>query len=453
MNFKLRFPTLGRYRFILNTRDGYFSVRKDALPQAGDVAWTLPGNILSDDLGRLFLSNYYPQNSLSLVDAKTGLPQWAYKSKSYISFYGKCATADIAFVTTPGRVVALSLKSGKEIWSKELNATPQDTYGYLNCFAGQDEIYLSYGATRTTLVSLQGSTGKTLWSWTAPAYASIMGVDSGRIFITNFKDATMSLKALDKNDGRELWQMNSGVGYFSLTEDGALFLVAGDLLTAIAPDSGRTLWNYRGQQNDTIWLSLEQNELYVHEKTRISAFDKKTGRILWVYDYSSFAEQYPYAQILKAGVTIVRVDDYNANVSRQIALNSSTGKVLWEREEPSTSSFLNEDNQSGTWVITGKSMRAIDPWTGQTRWTYTLPSNQPWENIMNVIEVDGSTVYVAYGFTGSKFPPMGVLALDVATGSLKWQTWMESSVYRVGGDRNTLILNAGYYGSIKALQK
>jgi len=453
VNFKLRFPTLGRYRFVLNTRDGYFSVRKDAMPQAGDVAWTLPGNMLSDTLGRLFLSNYYPQNSLSLVDGTTGLPQWTYKAASYISFYGNCSTADTAFVTMPGRVAALSLKTGQEIWSKNLNAMQQDTYGYLNCFAKHDEIYLSYGADRTTLVSLQRSTGKTLWSWTAPAFAGIMGVDSGRVFITSYQDATMSLKALDKSDGRELWRMNPGAGYFTLTEDGALLLVDGSVLTAIAPESGRTLWNYSGQRNDSIWISIEQNGLYVHEKTRISALDKKTGRILWTYDYSSFVDQYPYTQILKAGVVIVRVNDYNANTSRQIALNSWSGKVLWEREESGTSSFLSEDNQSGALLISGKTIRAMDTWTGQTRWSYTLPSQQPWENIMGVLETDGSTVYAAYGFIGGKYPPMGVLALDAATGTLKWQTWMESSIYRVGGDSSTLILNAGYYGSTKALKK
>jgi hypothetical protein len=38
-------------------------------------------------------------------------------------------------------------------------------------------------------------------------------------------------------------------------------------------------------------------------------------------------------------------------------------------------------------------------------------------------------------------------------GQLKWKTWLESSLYRVGGDSHTLILNAGYYGSTKALRK
>jgi outer membrane protein assembly factor BamB len=453
MNFRLRFPSLGRYRFTLNTRDGYFSIRKDAVPEAGDVAWTLPGNMLSDALGNLFLSNYYPQNSISLVNGANGLPLWTYKAESYISFYGKCNTKETVFVSLAGRVAALSLKDGREIWSTDLNGALQDAYGYLSCYEGHDQIYLSYGADRTHLVSLNRSNGKTLWTWTAPAYAGIMGVDGQRVFVSSYQDARTSLKALHKINGVQLWEADPGNGYHTLTEDGALFWVSGSQLNALSPGTGQTIWSYNGRQDDSIWLTFEQNGLYVHEKSRISSVEKKSGRILWTYDYSAFAEQYPYAQILKAGVVMVRVNDYNAGVSRQIALNSWTGRVLWEREEPGTSSYLSEDNLAGTWVISGKTIKSMDPWTGTQRWSYTLDSEVPWENIMSVLEQDRSTVYVAYGYVGSKYPPMGVLALDMKTGQVKWKNWMESSIYRVGGDSRTLILNAGYYGSTKALRK
>ncbi len=453
MNFKLRFPALGRYRFTLNTRDGYFSVRKDAVPAAGDVAWTLPGNMLTDSSGKLFLSNYYPQNSLSLVNGESGLPVWTYKAESYISFYGNCSTKDAIFVSLTGRVAALSITTGRELWSTNLNGALQDTYGYLTCYPGHDQIYLSYGADRTTLVSLNRTNGRAIWSWTAPAYAGIMGVDNQRVFVSSYHEGNTSLKALHKINGVQIWEADPGSGYYSFTDDGSLFWLSGSQLTAVSPGTGQALWTYNGRQNDSIWLTFENNGLYIHEKTRISSLDKKSGRALWVYDYSAFADQYPYSQILKVGVIVVRVNDYNAGTSRQIALNSWTGKVIWEREEASTGSYLSEDNASGTWVINGKTIKSVDPWTGDVRWSYTLASDAPWESIMNVLEQDRSTVYVAYGFVGSKYPPMGVLALDVKTGQQQWKTWMESSVYRVGGDSRTLILNAGYYGSTKALRK
>lgn len=453
LNFKLRFPALGRYRFTLNTRDGYFSVRKDALPQPGEVAWTLPGNMLTDTQGRLFLSNYYPQNSISLVNGATGLPEWTYSAESYISFYGNCSTDDAIFVSLTGRVAALSLKTGREIWSTNLNGALKDSYGYLNCYPGHDQVYLSYGADRTTLVSLKRSNGQALWSWTAPAFAGIMGVDNQRIFVSSYVDAKSSLKALHKINGAELWQADPGTGYHTLTDDGALFWVSGSQLMAVSPGTGEALWTYNGRQDDSIWLTFEQNGLFVHEKSRISSVEKKSGRVLWTYDYSNFAAQFPYTQILKAGVVLVRANDYSAGISRQIALNSWTGKVLWEREEGGANSYVSEDNSSGTWIISGKSIKALDPWTGAVRWVYTLDSEAPFENIMTVLEQDNATVYVSYGFLGSKYPPMGVLALDMKNGQLKWKTWMESSLYRVGGDSRTLILNAGYYGSTKALRK
>jgi outer membrane protein assembly factor BamB len=451
--FKLRFPSLGRYRFVLNTRDGYFSVRKDAVPQSGEVAWTLPGNMLSDGLGNLFLSNYYPQHSLSLVDAESGLPRWTYKAEDFISVYANCSTKSLVVVSLSSRVVALSLKNGQEVWSTDLNGALKDAYAYLTCYSDQNEIYLSHGTDRTTLVSLNRKNGQFLWSWTAPAYAGIMGVDAHRVFVNSFHDARTSLKALHKINGVELWEADPGSGYHSLTEDGHLFWVGGSQLSALSPGTGQELWSFTGEQDASMWISFEHNGLYVHEKNRLSALEKKSGRLLWAYDFSNFADQNPYSQILRTGVVMLRVNDYDAGVSRQIALNSWTGKFLWEREEASTSSYLSEDNQYGTWLIHGKSIKAMDPWTGTLRWTYTLDSENPWENIMSVLEQDGSTVYVAYGFIGSKYPPMGVLALDIRTGALKWKNWMESSLYRVGGDSRTLILNAGYYGSTKAIRK
>jgi outer membrane protein assembly factor BamB len=450
--FKLRFPSLGHYRFVLNTRDGYFSVRKDAVPQPGEVAWTLPGNMLSDGLGHLFLSNYYPQHSLSLVDADSGLPLWTYKSENFISVHPNCSTKDLVFASLSSRVVALSLKNGQEVWSTDLNGALRGGYGYLTCHPDQNEIYLSYGTDRTTLVSLNRKNGKVLWSWTASAYAGIMGVDAHRVFVNSFHDGRSSLKALHKINGVELWEADPGRGYHSLT-DGHLFWVDGSQLTALSPGTGQRLWTYTGEQNASMWVSFEHQGLYVHEKNRLSALDRKSGRVLWAYDYNNFADQYPYSQILRTGVVMVRVNDYDAGLSRQFALNSWTGKLLWEREEASTSSFFSEDNQSGAWLISGKTIKAMDPWTGALRWTYTLDSEIPWENIMSVLEQDASTVYVAYGVVGGKYPPMGVLALDIKTGALKWKNWMESSLYRVGGDSRTLILNAGYYGSTKAIRK
>jgi hypothetical protein len=72
---------------------------------------------------------------------------------------------------------------------------------------------------------------------------------------------------------------------------------------------------------------------------------------------------------------------------------------------------------------------------------------------MTVLEQDDSTVYISYGSAGSKFPPMGVLALDMKAGQLKWKNWVESSIYRVGSNSQTLILNKSHYGSTKALRK
>ncbi|WP_141735591.1 outer membrane protein assembly factor BamB family protein [Oligoflexus tunisiensis] len=453
MVFRVRFPALGRYRFVLNTRDGYFSFHRTTPPKAGEVTWTLPGNLMSDAQGQLFLSSPYPQNSLSLVDGNSGLLLWTYQAATAFSVHGNCSTQNTAFITQQGRVVAVSKQTGREIWSTDLNGDLQGEHGYLTCYPSQGQMYLSYGAERTTIVSLAPTTGKVLWAWVAPASAGVLGIDGRQVFISGQQDAKAMFVVLSLVEGRELWKANPGTGYFSLAPDGSLFLVDGAWLTAMEPATGRALWTYAAQQNEPISLSFEQNGLYVHERTRISSIDKRNGRIVWAHDYQALAAQNPHAQILKTGVVLVQALDHAARVSRQIALNCWTGHVLWEREETGTGSFVSEVNQQETWLINGKTIQAIAPWTGVVRWRFVLNSAAPSEGIMNVLEQDKNTVYVAYGLAGSQYPPMGVLALDRKTGALNWQSWLDASLSRVAGDAHTLILNAGHHGSTKALKK
>jgi outer membrane protein assembly factor BamB len=280
-----------------------------------------------------------------------------------------------------------------------------------------------------------------------------MGVDSQRVFINNYADAQSSLKALQKNSGVELWEAHLVKGYYTQAEDGSLFWVSGSEVNSIAPDSGKILWTFRAQPDDSLWLTFENQGLYVREKTRMSLLDKKSGHVMWSYDYGPFADQYPFTQVLKSGVVLIRVDDYAGLNSRHIALNSSTGKVIWERAEANAISSISEGNMSGTWIISGKTIKALNPWTGAIRWTYSLESEELSKHIMTVLEQDDSTVYVSYGSAGSKFPPMGVLALDMKTGHLKWKNWVESSISRIGSNSRTLILNKAQYGSTKALRK
>ncbi len=452
-NFKLVYPSLGRYRFVLNTRDGYFSVNKEAPAKAGEVTWTLPGNIVHDSFDRLFVSNYYPQNSLSLVDPLSGLPRWTYSSSEYFSFYSKCSNKDLSFITVNGRVAALSVLTGREIWHNDLNGTLRDNYGYLSCFPNTEQVYVSYGSEHTTLAGLKKTDGTLLWSWTAQGYAGILGTDSQHIFITSYQEGNTTLLALDKKNGQELWRTEEGSGYYSIADDGLLYLINGQTIRRIHGDTGHILWSYSGQASDSIWISFEQNRLLLHEKSRISLVDKNQGELIWSYDFSRYAKLYPYAQILRSGVILIRINDYSQAWSKQIALDSRTGHEIWQREDEQLSGYYTEDKQGGLWLIDGKTLSGIDARTGTTRWSFTLPSTNTGENIMSIMECDGESLFVSYGFIRSKYPPMGVLAFDVKSGRLKWQSWLETSLYLVGSDANRLILNAGYYGSTKALQK
>ncbi len=453
MNFKMRFPALGRYRLTLNTRDGYFSIKKDAPTVAGDVDWTLPGNMTSDKFGHFFLYGYSPQNSLSMVNPRTGLPIWTYNSASYLSFSNACSTVDRAFMTLSDRVIALSLKTGKELWSNDLAGALKDNYAYLNCSTNSQELLLTYGSDQTKVASLNRTTGQVNWNWQAGAYAGILGTDAKNVYIRSYKDSNSTVLALGKGSGIELWRSTQNAGYTNIAEDGNLYRINSQSVGRIDPETGKDLWTYSGRTDDYVWLSFEHNRLYLHEQNRLHSLDKKTGQFLWTYDFSSFASQYPYAQILQADVILIRINNYSEDWSKQIGLSGATGRQIWESESKNTNGYLAEDNQGGTWLIDGKTIASLDPMNGNRLWSFNLASDKPWENLMGVIERDGSNLYVSYGLTGSKYPPMGVLALDVGTGRLNWQSWLDSTAYIVGADNGHLVMNAGYYGSVKALKK
>jgi outer membrane protein assembly factor BamB len=315
------------------------------------------------------------------------------------------------------------------------------------------QMYLSYGAEQTTFVSLVPRTGQVLWAWMAPARAGILGVDGRQVLISIQQNGLSAIAALSMVTGRELWQADLRAGYYSLTEDGSLFWMESSRLTALEPATGQVLWSYAGEPNHHLWLSFEKNGLYVHERSRISSLDRRNGRVVWVHHYNVPAAMNPHAEILESGVVLVQILDHTSRVSRQIALNCWTGQVIWEREDTGTSSFMSEGNQQGAWRINGKVLQAVDPWTGTVRWSFTLNSTVSTENILKVLEQDKNTVYVGYGRVSDRDPPMGVLALDMKTGALLWQSWLDATLSRVGGDGRTLILNAGPHGTTKALLK
>ncbi|MCX6131090.1 MAG: PQQ-binding-like beta-propeller repeat protein [Proteobacteria bacterium] len=454
--FKVRYPSFGRYRFILNSRDSYVSIRKEVPGTLGEAVWTLPGQMAMDSFGQVFLNSYPPESSLALLDTPSGLPSWSYRSNSYLAVANSCTSQQVLYTSEKDRILARSSSNGREIWVNDFNGGLQDRYPILQCFSRSQGIFASYGVDQTTIIKFNREFGYSHWSWTAPGVTALMGTDGKHFFATSYDGASTTLFGLDHETGAMLWQLEQKKGYFVLDNDGKPYFIDGHVVAQIDPLTGKKVWIRSGKQDDYFWLSFEQGNLFLHEKTRISSLNRNNGKTIWTYAYSPMADKYPSEQILKSGILVIRSNDYPNNLSRQTAVNSSNGKIIWERTSNSTNSYLIEDAQNAMWLIDGKNLSSVNPSTGSILWTFRLEFENQLAYILNVLESDASRVYVSYGVYDSKNSPMGILALDKAHGGLVWQRWLGTSLSFVGSDSSRLYLNVapGYSrGIAQALAK
>jgi outer membrane protein assembly factor BamB len=131
------------------------------------------------------------------------------------------ADATVAYVSLEnGRVIALSLAGGNEIWSTLIG-------GELGSpIVAGDRIFV--GSTDNSLYSRNASNGRALWRWLTGGDIVGAVLDDRRVYLTSFDN---TVRALDRGSGNQRWLTATGTRPVSPPQ-----LVRGQLLLAgVAP--------------------------------------------------------------------------------------------------------------------------------------------------------------------------------------------------------------------------
>ena len=226
------------------------------------------------------------------------------------------------------------------------------------------------------------------------------------------------------------WSMGSGLSQPTpLVHDGVMYIPnPGNGVHAVNAATGERLWQYagndersedrpnRGPSRGSRSIALYGNKVYLNTTdARIVALDARTGEVAWNHTVADRTLGYRYSSgpIVVGGRIVAGMtgcQNYKNDVCFISAHDAETGEEVWR-----TSTIARPGDPGGdTWGDLPLMYRAgsdswipgaFDPETNLTYWSTSQA--KPWARISRA--TDGDALY-----TNS------VLALDAATGELKW---------------------------------
>ncbi len=389
---------------------------------------TLPGLIVL--LMIFVIAACTPSTGATPRTGQTPSPTATAVPLSQLTVYG---TSDTAMLR------ALSAATGKVRWQAQTGSIsggkPVVDNGIVYAGSG------SYGR----VYAFKSSDGTPLWNASlgvsdrGPLVAD--GVVYGHSIIDAYPDQTIFVEALKGTDGTQLWKTQVGSGPFTLVGDFDEFVVDGTVYVAMTAgqdglfvvsaynaSNGSLLWSSKGMPvsdgGPNVELVVDGYVVYAYAD-RVYAYNRSDGSLLWTSQPSGSSEE-----VLRGGLSVQQGIVYASTMDGISAFRASDGSLLWHVADSINASAI----ANGVVYTTARSSQtysgaiaALDGKTGKLLWRYepepAVQPNQP--AIFSVLVVGGGLVF------GVK--DQGMVALDAATGKVRWTT-------PVGGNFNSPIL-------------
>jgi outer membrane protein assembly factor BamB len=394
-----------------------------------EVAWTLPvagestygsyastpiiskGVIYSQDLA----------SNVQAIDLESGEVLW---TKSYElpdhGPNGLVVAGGYVYGATPSEAFALDQETGKQVWSTPLVASVHEG---IDMAPGYHDglVYVStvpatasedyYGGTFGTLWALDGKTGKKIWHFdTVPSLSE--GPNA------------------DVNAGGGLWYPPS------FDRKGFMYFGVGN--PAPLPGTAKFPWG----------SSRPGPNLYADSLVKL---DAKTGKMQWYYQetrHNIYDWDFQDSPILASGGG--RELAIGAGKSGVVvAVDASTGKIVWRRpvgvhnghDKDSVYAMRGEYSKIKTGeVFPGELGGVIAPMAANGSTVFVPVVNH------SMTVVSGSEVTESSASTGE------LVALDIATGKIKWHRELSTPAYGAPIVVNDLVFATTFEGSIYALE-
>jgi hypothetical protein len=452
INFRIKYPSLGRYRVLVDWREGYVSVRKEA-PVSSEVAWTLPGQFTTGQspaagtpgaLYHLATPPNRPVSTLSRIGTD-GKPRWIRDIAGNPYLTDSCLYGDVAVVKDGNTLRGLSPDTGAAVWT---NTSPDGDVAsfYPICPITGRRIYTStelydsnYGLRQQRIRAIDRVSGATLWQRVRTAkdgepalsYESLAFTGADTAVINGYGDNQTTYRVLDAANGQEKWNatFTGYATYLTFDELGQAYRVTNDDATnahrieRLASSDGRKLWSFDSNDGTYIYPALERGTLQVRLTTEIVRLSPATGARIWSIPLVAQGSSYPYTTLLPSGNLALVVGDYETQTARVSYVEGATGQVRWTKTYTAVSyASLEEDARGNVYVRAVNDFSKVSKADGSTLWTFHYtPSQQYGDNLSSLFEGNDDLVYLSYA-VGYKYASVGVIKIDGHDGSTIWKT-------------------------------
>ena len=358
-------------------------------------------------------------------------------------------------------VQAISLKTGKVIWTKTYDSPDQGPNGVVV------EGGRVYGATTSAAFALDEKTGKQDWSvpLTRNEHEGIdmaPGYHDGVVYVSTVPGSTTqfyegggvgTLWALQAGTGRRLWRFNTVPEELWSSEDGHLNS-GGGLWYTPAFDTQGSMYVAVGNPapfpgtSEFPWGSSRPGpDLYTDSIVKLNA---RTGKVEWYYqltphDLYDHDLQDPPILATVGGRQLVLAAGKSGIV---IALDAQTGSLVWERPVGTH----NGHDSDGLYAMRHEYSKLHLPETvypGLLGGVIApMATNGP---TVFVPVVNHSVTYKSQTEPEESGPSTGELvAIDTATGRVKWDRKLPSSAFGAASAVNDLVFATTFEGKLYA---
>ncbi len=266
---------------------------------------------------------------------------WSWNAKSLLEFTPVIAERKLFIIKNNGGVYALSKRTGKPVWRRDLGQLAASTPAYAD---GRVYVTILKRDRRTKdgrVVALRAKDGKVIWSKPLPSRTeSSPLVADGRVYFGSEDGTVYALRA---GDGSVVWRYKAAgavKGALALADGRLYFGDYGGRVHAIRQTSGKRVWSVTthgakfGTGSGQFYASpaVAYGRVYIgNTDSNVYSFSAATGKLAWRtgtkgYVYASAA----VAQV-PGGKPTVYLGSYD---SRFYALDARTGKVRWKHKAP-----------------------------------------------------------------------------------------------------------------------
>lgn len=296
----------------------------------------------------VFAAAPHPNGTVSALDPATGEERWRFSRGTFLE--GSPAVAnDTVFAGLSNRssgtstIHALRVADGERRW-RVPSAQGVETSIRVS---GETLVYGSHWED-IFVAGIQAGSGKKCWHGSvsaSPARVTGLAVSEGVVNLSTTRAATHTprydhLMAVDSETGDLLWAVETDTAPDSVSvTDGTVYAALGDDVLAMDAETGERRWELDSGIGGHSTLAITADTVYAggssaRDDGRLTAIDSEAGSVRWT------------ASVGEVGVTPVVVGDLvfsastvfepNAETGHLVALEKSTGDVLWHHTLPDT---------------------------------------------------------------------------------------------------------------------